>query len=444
MRDFKDDTIARRAPASEEPAAASEALRVAALQRRAQKRRAERRQEEDAARGERDPRAVAERGLGGASGSLPHLEAIQRSFGRHDVSEVHASVGGSAAEACDELDAEAYASGRGVAFQASPDLHTAAHEAAHVVQQRAGVHLKGGVGKEGDVYERHADAVADQVARGQSAEALLDQHAGGSGGKPSVQLVKDKNKVVKKGGSKKQRQRYVGKLGTDPAFLAWFHKAKQDGTVSRILGRDVSRGQDSVDAKDVRKLYAEYQKTLAASSNNADNGSDSEGAEGDNDSEGGGDAEGDSDAEGVEGEAEGDSDAEGVEGEAEGDSDAEGVEGEAEGDSDGEGVEGEAEGVEGGAEGVEGEAEGDRDGKNPDAQQAAEIRKEVARWKGADRKGAKWERFKQNRLEEIAELDIDDAEKKDLRALFEEEKKETKSASASSSSSSNANAGGGK
>jgi hypothetical protein len=64
---------------------------------------------------------------------------------------------------------------RGVA--GAPDLHTAAHEAAHVVQQQAGVQLKGGVGAVGDSYELHADAVADAVVQGKSAEGLLDQMA---------------------------------------------------------------------------------------------------------------------------------------------------------------------------------------------------------------------------------------------------------------------------
>jgi hypothetical protein len=62
-----------------------------------------------------------------------------------------------------------------MAFAGSPDIHTAAHEAAHVVQQRADLHLKDEVGEAGDAYERHADAVADQVVRGRSAEALLDE-----------------------------------------------------------------------------------------------------------------------------------------------------------------------------------------------------------------------------------------------------------------------------
>jgi hypothetical protein len=46
------------------------------------------------------------------------------------------------------------------------------------VQQRGGVQLKGGVGQTGDAYEQHADQVADAVVRGESAEAVLDQHAG--------------------------------------------------------------------------------------------------------------------------------------------------------------------------------------------------------------------------------------------------------------------------
>lgn len=62
------------------------------------------------------------------------------------------------------MGAEAFATGDRVAFAGSPDLHTAAHEAAHVVQQRAGVQLKGGVGEAHDRYEQHANAVADAVA----------------------------------------------------------------------------------------------------------------------------------------------------------------------------------------------------------------------------------------------------------------------------------------
>ena len=111
---------------------------------------------------------------------MPYAAQIQAAFGSHDVSGIQAYQGGDAAAASKDIGARAYATGDKVAFGESPDLHTAAHEAAHVVQQRAGVSLKGGVGQSGDTYEQHADAVADLVVQGKSAEGLLDQYAGGT------------------------------------------------------------------------------------------------------------------------------------------------------------------------------------------------------------------------------------------------------------------------
>lgn len=134
---------------------------------------------EDSDGGEaREPQAVAARGTAGADRPLPHLPAIQKSFGAHDVTGAKAAVGGDAEDAAAELGATAYTFGDRVAFQQEPDLHTAAHEAAHVVQQRAGVSLAGGIGREGDRYEQHADAVADAVVRGEDAKPLLDEIAG--------------------------------------------------------------------------------------------------------------------------------------------------------------------------------------------------------------------------------------------------------------------------
>ncbi len=121
-----------------------------------------------------DVHAQAAEGLRGSASPLPHLDAIRGSFGAHDVSQVQAHVGGPAQEASAAMGASAYATGNDVAFADSPDLHTAAHEAAHVVQQRGGVQLKGGVGKSGDRYEQEADAVADKVVAGASAEGLLN------------------------------------------------------------------------------------------------------------------------------------------------------------------------------------------------------------------------------------------------------------------------------
>ena len=107
------------------------------------------------------------------------MDQIQASFGTHNVSGISAHTGSEAASAADQMGAQAYATGNAVAFgSSSPDLHTTAHEAAHVIQQKAGVQLKGGVGQAGDVYERHADAVADRVVAGESAQGLLDDVAG--------------------------------------------------------------------------------------------------------------------------------------------------------------------------------------------------------------------------------------------------------------------------
>jgi len=91
---------------------------------------------------------------------------------------VQAYVGGDAAAACQRIGAQAYASGNQIAFKEQPSLELAAHEAAHIVQQRSGkVQLAGGVGKVGDEYENHADAVAAKVAAGESAAPLLAEYA---------------------------------------------------------------------------------------------------------------------------------------------------------------------------------------------------------------------------------------------------------------------------
>ncbi|MDQ3370470.1 MAG: DUF4157 domain-containing protein, partial [Myxococcota bacterium] len=133
----------------------------------------------------RSPAALAERATAGPGQPLPFLDLVQASFGRHDVSKVRAHVGGEAAEAAGQLGAQAFAVRDQVAFAGPPDLHTAAHEAAHVVQQRAGVALEGGIDQPGDAYEHHADRVADAVVGGESAEPLLDTMAG-SGARASA------------------------------------------------------------------------------------------------------------------------------------------------------------------------------------------------------------------------------------------------------------------
>ena len=147
-----------------------------------------------------DQQGIAALGVSGGASVAPHLSAVQRSFGAHDISNVRTHVGGKAAQAAGALGAEAYATGQSVAFAKAPDLHTAAHEYAHVVQQRAGVQLSGGVGRAGDSYEQHADAVADLVVAGRSAESKLGEMTGAkaSGGAvqtktPAIQKRNDNN-----------------------------------------------------------------------------------------------------------------------------------------------------------------------------------------------------------------------------------------------------------
>jgi hypothetical protein len=133
---------------------------------------------------EHDPIAIheaAQRGIATSATNLPYIEQIQRSFGKHDVSGVKAHVSGAAAASAQEIGAQAYTTGDHVILGRGADLHTVAHEAAHVIHQRGGVQLAGGVGGVDDAYERHADAAADKVVRGESAESLLDERSGGGG-----------------------------------------------------------------------------------------------------------------------------------------------------------------------------------------------------------------------------------------------------------------------
>lgn len=133
--------------------------------------------------------SAAAEGIRTPATTLPFLDRIQASFGRHSIGHVKAHVGPEAAQASRAMNALAFASGDHVVFGSTPDLRTAAHEAAHVVQQQAGVQLDGGIGHAGDSYEHNADAVADAVVAGRSAESLLVSIAtnfavGGAGTSP--------------------------------------------------------------------------------------------------------------------------------------------------------------------------------------------------------------------------------------------------------------------
>lgn len=139
--------------------------------------------------------AAAARGTASPTSPLPHRDQIQKLFGRHDISGIQAHAGPEAQASADDMGAQAYASGDHVVLGKGTDLHTVAHEAAHVVQQRGGVQLKGGVGEAGDTHEQHADRVADAVVAGKSAEGLLDSVAPGGTSAARAPAVQHKLKV---------------------------------------------------------------------------------------------------------------------------------------------------------------------------------------------------------------------------------------------------------
>jgi hypothetical protein len=138
---------------------------------------------------EGETRAVAARGVSGAGGALPYGDELRASFGRHAsaLDGVRVHDGAEAAGAARRIGADAYATGKDIALAAPPSRALIAHEAAHVVQQRSGIALSGGVGHAGDPYEQHADEVGAAFAAGRSVEALLDRFAGGAGGGAAVQ-----------------------------------------------------------------------------------------------------------------------------------------------------------------------------------------------------------------------------------------------------------------
>jgi cell wall-associated NlpC family hydrolase len=149
--------------------------------------------------------AAAGQGVATPASPLPFSDTIQRAFGRHDISSVQAHTGPQAAQSAKSMGADAYAAGSHVVL-GKADLHTVAHEAAHVVQQRSGVQLKGGVGQAGDMYEQHADAVADKVVAGESAEPLLSEMAGPGDTADAVQQVQRLRTTESHDGGDEQRE----------------------------------------------------------------------------------------------------------------------------------------------------------------------------------------------------------------------------------------------
>jgi len=203
--------------------------------------------------GDAGVQAAAAQGTATPSSTLPHIDTIQRSFGRHDISGVQAHTGGAAAASARDMGAEAYASGNHVVLgDRGGDLHTVAHEAAHVVQQRGGVQLKGGVGAEGDHYERHADLVADHVVQGKSAEGLLDAYAGAGSAASASSATQRKVSV----GGKKEAK-YAGGTDLTDVEAAWAAIKGDDrlkdiqDAAKAVLANWISRAAKSSNPEDI-------------------------------------------------------------------------------------------------------------------------------------------------------------------------------------------------
>jgi hypothetical protein len=130
--------------------------------------------------------AAADAGVATPTTGLPYRDQLETSFGQ-DLSGVQAHVGGDAAASAGAMGAEAYAAGDHVVLPASPGLDVVAHEVAHVLQQRDGVQLHGGVGAAGDPYEQEADAAASAVVAGDSAAAVMRAPRAGSTGRRAIQ-----------------------------------------------------------------------------------------------------------------------------------------------------------------------------------------------------------------------------------------------------------------
>jgi hypothetical protein len=123
----------------------------------------------------KDLHELAASGTKGTGSQLPYYKVIQAAFGKYDISQVKAYINSQVTRA---LGAEAYTCGNEIVFNKYPSLFVAAHEAAHVIQQRANILLKNGCGEAGDLYEQHANQVAQAVMENRSAEQILDELPG--------------------------------------------------------------------------------------------------------------------------------------------------------------------------------------------------------------------------------------------------------------------------
>lgn len=177
-------------------------------------------------------------------------QRLQQDFG---AVRVHADA--QAADAARAVGARAYTVGRDIVFgrgeyrPGSPEgTRLLAHELAHVVQQRRGVSLDGGMGRAGDGYEQQADAVADAVAAGRPAGGLLSASSapdGGGGG--GIALQRQAAPAVSEAPKEEEE-----KLVTEGD---WMRKAVIDSARGRNTAKTTIMSQAEIDR--IRKGYTQ-------------------------------------------------------------------------------------------------------------------------------------------------------------------------------------------
>ena len=203
-----------------------------------------------------DMRETAAAGLQGSSESLPFQSQIAASFGpfADALRDVRVHVDRTGQAAAQEIGARAYTSDNHIVFAEQPDLYTAAHEAAHVVQQRGGVQLGDGVGRPGDAHERNADAVAERVVAGESAQDLLAVYASGSPAS-GLQLDGDDHAPLQNRQLRHEFQIVDDYDSFRSAVQAWMATQVMSRTETPEAGGPVRRERGLVSRSNLRRLH---------------------------------------------------------------------------------------------------------------------------------------------------------------------------------------------
>ncbi|MDV3458333.1 DUF4157 domain-containing protein [Sphingomonas sp. HF-S4] len=189
-------------------------------------------------------------------GSRALLEQrLQQDFG---AVRVHADA--QAADAARAVGARAYTVGQNIVFgrgeyrPGSPEgMRLLAHELAHVVQQRRGVSLNGGMGRAGDGYEQQADAVADAVVAGRPAGGLLSApSSAGSGAAGSGGVAIQRQAAPAASEAPKEEEETLVTEGD------WMRKAVIDAARGRDTAKTTIMSQEEIEK--IRKGYTQEYK----------------------------------------------------------------------------------------------------------------------------------------------------------------------------------------